>query len=92
MLQRAAQFVTGAVDIGLHCAEGEVEDLGDFLVGVPLHMAQQDAGAILGPELGNDLLDITAQLYGRDRVESAFAPRTYLQRGRLHRLRRDGVG
>ena len=67
--EREAQLVAGPVDIGLHRAEREIQDFGDLLVGAPLDMAQQNAGAVLGPERPDRRLDGATQLLGLDLVE-----------------------
>ena len=87
-----AQLVAGAVDVGLHGAEREVQDVGDLLVGPALDVPQQDAGAVLGPELRDGGLDRAAQLAGLHLVERRTpAAVADLQRRGLDRLGRFGV-
>jgi len=47
LLRITRQFIAGPMDIGLHCSKRQLQSRGDFLVGIPLHVPQQDAGAVL---------------------------------------------
>src|ERR1700741_3498306 len=56
------QFLPRAVDVGLHRAQRELHYLGDLVVRVVLDMAEDDAGAILGPQPGDRLLYLRPKL------------------------------
>ena len=47
MLQRPAELMPGAVDVGLHGAEGQIQRARDLFVRAPLDVPQYDAGSIL---------------------------------------------
>src|SRR2546423_5717802 len=47
--QVLSQFLSRPVDVGLHRAEGELDDLRDFVVGIILNVPEDDAGPILRP-------------------------------------------
>ena len=49
ILQINPQFIAGPMDIRLHGSKRQLQGFRDFLVGIPLHVAQQDAGAVLRP-------------------------------------------
>src|SRR5438309_92329 len=86
------QFVARPVDIRLHGAQRQVQDTGDLLVGMPFHVPQQDAGAVLGSQPPDGALDGAAQLARLDLLERVFAAAVELQGGRGHLVRRRGVG
>ena len=50
-------------------AEREIQDLGDLFVGPSLHVAQQYARPVLGPEPPDGGLDRSAELLGLYRVQ-----------------------
>src|SRR5439155_4455835 len=91
VLQVNPQFVAAPVDVGLHRAQGQVEDPGDLFVAVTLDVPQQDAGAVLGAELRDRPLDRAPQLPGLDLLERALSPVAELQRGGAHLFGRSGV-
>src|SRR3954468_8523423 len=66
VLQRTAQLVPGAVDVGLDGPEWQVERGGDLLVGAPLHMPEHDAGSVLGTQAGDGPLDGGSQFFRLD--------------------------
>src|ERR1035437_5427671 len=53
MIKRFAQLMPGAMDVGLHRAERQVERRGDLFIASALHVAQENAGAVFGPEAGS---------------------------------------
>ena len=53
-------------------AQGQFQDAGDLLVTMALDVAQQDAGAILGPEAGDGVLDGAAQLARFELLQGGF--------------------
>src|SRR5438874_2875958 len=56
------QFLPRAVDVRLHRTKRELHDFRDLVVRVILDVAQDDAGAILGPEFGDRLFDLCPEL------------------------------
>src|SRR6266550_4464131 len=56
------QYLARAVDVRLHRAKRELHDFRDLVVRIILDMAQDDAGAILGPEFGDRLFDLCPEL------------------------------
>jgi hypothetical protein len=63
------------MDIRLHRTQWQLQHLGDFLIAMALDVAQQDAGPVLGPEPGDRLIDLAAELArgepSSDRVSSS---------------------
>ena len=57
VLECTPELVPGAMDVGLHGTQRQVECRRDLFVGTSLHVAQQDARSILGPQLADRLLD-----------------------------------
>ena len=57
-----------------------------------LDVAQQDAGAILGPEAGDGVLDGAAQLARFELLQGGFTPVAQLRCGGAHFVGRRGVG
>src|SRR6478672_5730702 len=72
VLERAAELMPGAVDVGLYGAEREVEGRGDFFVRPALHMAQHDARTVFRPKARDGAFDGSAQLSGLELVERRF--------------------
>src|SRR6185437_9029833 len=56
-----------------------------------LDVAEQNAGAVLGPERSDRRFDGTPQLLGFHRVQRTLLPGSDLERGGLHRFRRFSV-
>src|SRR6185437_9706080 len=77
--QRVAEGVSGAMDVGLHGAQRQVERGGDLLVRTPLHVPQQDARAVFRAEPGNGLLDRAPQLARFDLLERGFVRRAHVE-------------
>src|SRR4051812_2771098 len=69
VLERPAELVPGAVDVGLNGSQREVQSRRDFLVGPALDMSQHDAGAVLRPETGDRPLDGAPELARLQLVE-----------------------
>src|SRR5688572_26995865 len=84
--ERFLQFGPSAVDVGLYGAEGEVEDLGDFLVGSVLDMSQENAGAILRSQAPDRLFDGRPELAGLNFLQRVFSAILDLKRGRVDSL------
>ena len=74
MLQRLTELVPGAMDVGLHGSEGQVEGGGDFLVRAALDMAQQNAGAILRAQASDGPFDSRSELPGLHLLEGILGP------------------
>ena len=77
-----SELVASAMDIGLYRTEREIENLGNLLVGTPLDVPQQNAGAVFGSKGADGCFDGTAQLLSLDGVEGRFLARSDLQRAR----------
>ena len=56
------QLLSGAVDVGLNRAQGELHYFRYLVVRVILDVAEDDARPVLRPQLGNGLLDLAPQL------------------------------
>src|SRR5262252_7152454 len=69
VVERAAQLMSGAMDVGLYGAQREVQRRRNFLVRPALDVAQHDAGAVFGPKTGNGPLDGRAQFARLELVE-----------------------
>src|SRR5687767_4709264 len=80
MLQSVPQLLPGAVDVGLHRAQGQIEHRRDLLVRPAFHVTQHDARSVLGPEPRDRSLDRRSQLTGFDLLEGRFAPGLYVER------------
>src|SRR6478672_4082359 len=86
------KLLPGAVDVGLHRAEREFHDLRDLVVGIVLDVAQNDAGAVLGPEPGDRFFDRSPELARLQLLERRFAPTRNSYRCRPRAFRRHRVG
>ena len=64
-----AQLVPGAVDVGLHGTQRQVERRRDFFVRPAFHMTQHDASAILGTQPADGPFDGRPQFPGLDLLE-----------------------
>src|SRR5688572_9934072 len=82
VLQVLPQLLAGAVDIGLYRTEGQLHDFGDLVVGVVLDVPQNYAGAVLGSELRDGLLDGRADLLRFELFEWRFSSARNRDRGR----------
>src|SRR5205085_1171299 len=87
VLQCASQLVPGAMDVGLYCAERQVEGGCDLFVRTPLDVTQQYAGSILGSKLTDSLLDGRAELLRLELFQGRL-----LWDGNLEGRRFDGIG
>ena len=68
--KRLSQLVAGAMDVGLYRPQREVQNFGDFLIGTPLYVPEQNAGSVLGPKRADGGFDGAAKLlrfYGVER-------------------------
>src|SRR3954467_9846608 len=52
-----SELLPGAVDVGLHRPQRELHYFGDLVVRIVLDVAQDDAGAIFGPQPGDRFFD-----------------------------------
>src|SRR5712692_1573093 len=86
--ERLPQLIPRSMDVRLHRAQRKVQNFGDFLVCPALHVAEQNARAVLGPEPRDRLLDLPAELPRLHLVERGLLPVADLERRRLDRLRR----
>src|SRR3954469_3427210 len=73
VLQRTAQLVPGAVDVGLDRPQGKVERSGDLLVRAPFDVPEHDAGPVFRPQSGDRLLDGRAELLGFHLVQGVLS-------------------
>ena len=72
MLQRLTQLVPRPVDVRLYRPERQVEGRCDFLVLAPFDVPEHDAGAVLGAERCDRLLDGAAELPGFHLLQRRF--------------------
>jgi hypothetical protein len=80
MRQILSQFVSRAMDVGLHSAEREIEHRGNFFIGAALDVAHQDARPILRPEPPDRLLDLATELPRLELFEGGLLAVTELER------------
>src|SRR2546423_7589729 len=71
--QVLSQLLPRAVDVGLYRAQGELHYYRDFIVRVVLHMAEDDARAVLGTQLGDRFFDRRAELLRFELLERRFS-------------------
>src|SRR5690606_36398214 len=81
--QRFPELVPGAVYVGLHGTQRQIERGRDLLVRAVFHVTKQNAGPILGAQLRDGLLDGAAQLLRLELVERRLAARAHVERGGL---------
>src|SRR4051812_14221707 len=91
MLQRPAELVPRAVDVGLDRAEGEVQGGGDLLVGPALDVTEHYAGSVLGAQTGDGPLDRAPELLRLQLFEGALALLDDVERAGLGLGGRGGV-
>src|SRR4051812_4900602 len=72
MFERLSQLVPGAVDVGLHGPQGQIERRGNFFVRSAFDVTKHDAGSILGSKAGDRSLDGRPELARLHFVERRF--------------------
>src|SRR4029077_14832566 len=85
--ERLPQLIARSMDVRLHRAQRKVQNFSDFLVCPALHVAEQNARAILGAEPRDRLLDLPTELPRLHLVERGLLPVADLEGRRLDRLR-----
>src|SRR3954466_76048 len=87
MVERPAELMPGAMDVGLDGTERQVEGGRDLLIGSAFDVPQHDAGSVLGPEAGDGPLDRGAHLARLELIQRGFLVHHDIERRGF-----DGVG
>src|SRR5207253_1938615 len=72
VFQEVPELNPGAVDVGLHRAEWQVERGGDLLIASAFNVPKENAGAVFGPQLADGSLYRGAEFAGFHLFEGAL--------------------